>query len=400
MLLDHARGEGMIVSCYADTSLAAGFQSFWPQRLQNEVAQVEQRLATDRQARLRFARDIEAIRRALERPAIHDARGMAVFSAADRGFFQALALRVPVKDRLVVDEEPYLVPLLEAVHRQRRYLVVLADSHRGRVFDVGWGRAHLVAALDEDVPRHQRSAGELWGKQQATIARHREDHILHSRKELVREIERGWPEAPYRGLILLGQRDAVEGLRANLSPFLASRVAHVAPHSWAGEPPSVDAEVQAALDDTNRAHDAWLVAELDRRLRENFLVAAGPQEVINALRNGQVGYPGYVVLEPDRGDVAARCTGCGSLFATPHDTCPYCQKTCRKANLWQEILMFSARHGITAHLVESNPILSRHGGVAAVLSRGEPWEPVSAGTAGSAAHGAEAADPEATRNRG
>jgi hypothetical protein len=62
--------------------------------------------------------------------------------------------------------------------------------------------------------------------------------------------------------------------------------------------------------------------------------------------------------------------------------------------------MSSARHDITAHVVESNPILSRHGGVAAVLSRGEPWEPISAGAVGGAAHGAEPAHREATRNRG
>jgi hypothetical protein len=45
-------------------------------------------------------------------------------------------------------------------------------------------------------------------------------------------------------------------------------------------------------------------------------------------------------------------------------------------NLWQELLSFAARHNITAHTVESsNPALVRHGGVAAVLSRQEPWEP-------------------------
>jgi peptide subunit release factor 1 (eRF1) len=378
ILLDHPKGEGMIVSCYADTSLAAGFQSFWSQRLKNEVAQVEQRLAADHQARLCFNRDVEVIRHALEDPAVQGTRGMAMFSAAERQFFQAFPLKVPVKDRLVLDEAPYLVPLLEAVHRQRRYLVVLSDSHRGRVYDAGWGRAQLIKEIDADVPRRQRSAGELWGKQQATIARHREDLILHYRKTLVREIEKAWPDAPFRGLILLGDHKAIESLRAMLPSFLAARVTHVAPHSWAGEQPTIDAEAQATLDEAFQAHDARLIEELERRLRENYLVVAGPQEVINALRNGQVGYPGYIVLEPDRGEMAARCTRCESLFTTMHTTCPFCQGTCEKVSLWQEILMFAARHGITAHSVESRAELSRHGGVAAVLSRQEPWGPAAA----------------------
>lgn len=121
-------------------------------------------------------------------------------------------------------------------------------------------RRWLLGEITAEVTRRQRSAGETWGKQQATIARHREDHILHYQ-------------------------------------------------------PSITAKVQEVLDAALRAHDARLVDELERQLREkSYCVAAGPQEVIDALRNGQVGYPGYLVLEPDRGQVAARCPGCGSVF--------------------------------------------------------------------------------------
>ena len=101
--------------------------------------------------------------------------------------------------------------------------------------------------------------------------------------------------------------------------------------------------------------------------------------MIDALRNGQVGYPGYIVLEPDRGETAARCTGCGSVFTVMRTTCPFCRATCEKVNLWQEILVFAARHHIPAHSVESRAELARHGGVAAMLSRDGPWEPVTAG---------------------
>ena len=132
ILLDHPKGEGMIVSCYADISVTEGFLSLWSPHLKNEAEAIEQRLANDRQARAQFTKDLAIIRHALEEPAVQHAHGMALFSAADRGFFQALTLGVPVKDRLVLDEAPYLVPLLEAMHRQRRYLLVLTDSHRGR----------------------------------------------------------------------------------------------------------------------------------------------------------------------------------------------------------------------------------------------------------------------------
>jgi hypothetical protein len=380
VLLDRPRGEGMIVSCYADKSLV-GYQSHWPARLKNAVAEIDQRLADDPEACGRFARDVAVIRRALGNRTTRRAQGMAVFSATDRDFLQVFVLNVPVRDALVLDEQPYLVPLLEAIHRQRRYLVVLTDSHRGRLYAAEWGRADLLNEIVEDVPRRQRSAGETWGKQQATIERHRKQHMLHYRKSLVGLVQKAWNDAPFRGLILLGEHETLAALRAALPASLAGRVVHEAPHSWLGRQPSITAKVQAVLETALRVHDERLVKELERRLRErSYCVAAGPQEVIDALRNGQVGYPGYVVLEPDHGEMAARCTGCGSVSTVMRPACPYCNAPCEKVNLWQEILLFAARHDIPTHVVENSGALARHGGVAAVLSRPGPWEPVAHGS--------------------
>jgi peptide subunit release factor 1 (eRF1) len=387
VLVDHPKGQGMIVSCYADTSMTDGFQWLWAQRLKNEASAIDQQLKGDHQARARFTRDLEVIRHALEEPAVQRTRGMALFSASDQGLFRAFPLGLPVKDRLVLDEAPYLVPLLEVMHRQRRYLLVLTDSHHGHLYEAAWGHTHLLQQIEHAIPRRQHSAGELWGKQQPTIARHREDHVLHYRKELASAIDQVWPTAPFRGLIVLGDAKTVAALCAALPSAIANRIVHTGPYSWARRTPTLDAKVQEVLDAALRAHDAELIAQFERRLRENHLVTAGPQEVINALRNGQVGYPGYLLLEPDRGVMAARCTRCESVFTTIYATCPVCQGTCEKVNLWQEILLFAARHDIMAHVVESHLALTQHGGVAAVLSRQEPWEPAVAETAAKASGG-------------
>jgi peptide subunit release factor 1 (eRF1) len=373
VLLDHRTGRGMIVSCYADTTVTDGFQSLWSQHLKNETAAIERRLSDDA-ARARFATDIDLIRDALGTPTAHRARGMAVFSAAEQNLFYGFPLGVPVKDRLVLDEEPYLVPLLETMHRQRLYLVVLTDSHRSRLYEAAWGHARLSHEMEENVPRRQRGAGEQWGKQQATIARHRENQLLRYRKRLAAAIEKAWRRAPFRGLILLGDDETIRVVRAKLPAVINQQVARTGPYCWSRGEPTVDESVQEVLDETFRAHDARLEEELNRRFREHCLIAAGPQEVVNALRNGQVGYPGFLILEPDRGEMATRCRGCGSLFITMADRCAFCHCRCDKVNLWQEVLFFAARHNITAHIVESHPELSRHGGIAAALFRAEPWE--------------------------
>jgi peptide subunit release factor 1 (eRF1) len=251
------------------------------QHLKNEAEAIEQRLADDHQARARFARDLAIIRHALEEPAVQRARGMALFSAADRGFFRAFTLGVPLKDCLVLDEAPYLVPLLEAMHRQRRYLLI-PRIHIMGAWHGGMGHTHLLRQIEEDIPRRQKSAGELWGKQQATIARHREDHLLHYRKELASAIAHAWPDAPFRGLILLGDHKTIAALQANLPSPFEHRIVHTGPYSWARKEPNLDAKVQDVLDEVFQQHDARLMEELERRLHEHYLVAAGPQEVASS----------------------------------------------------------------------------------------------------------------------
>jgi len=369
VLLDQPKGRGMMVSCYCDTSVAVGFEPHWLQPLKTEASRIRQQLADDHQARLEFERNLDVIRRALESPDAQQARGMAVFSATERGFFLALPASEPYENRLVIDEEPYVVPLLEADFRQRGYLVVLADTHRARCYAAGPGGSRVLGAIDEAVPKKQHSAGERWGKQQATIERHRRDHILHFQKELVRRVDQAWREYQYRGIILLGEHEVLEQFRNLLPARLSSRVVHEAPQAWIDDQAQIDEEVKAVLKTAQENEESSVLAELDRRLHEATAVAAGPQEVIDALRDGQVA---ALILGPDLGADASRCTGCRALFAMSRTACPYCHAPCHRGNLWQEILAFAVNHGIWVHRVQPSETLDHHGGVAALLARDEP----------------------------
>ncbi len=373
VLLDQPGGRGLVISCYADTSVSEGFRAHWLQPFKTEASRIRQLLAGDHQARMEFERDLEAIRQALESPEARQARGMAVFSAAARDFFLALPSEVTFENRLVVDDEPYVVPLVEAYLREQGYLVILADSHRAALYGAGPGGSRLLDAIDEFVPRKQHSAGERWGKQQATIERHRKDHILHFHKELARRVEQAWDEHPYLGMILLGQRELLEQFRSLLPQRLANRVVHEAPHAWTEGHAEIDAKVRAVLVAAKAAQERSILDQLKSRCAEGCAVATGPQEVIEALRNGQVK---ELIIGPDPGAIASRCDGCRSLFATKRGTCPYCAAPCRACNLWQAILALAMGHGVWVNLVKTSAELAPHGGIAALLARAQPqWVP-------------------------
>lgn len=372
-LADHARGEGMVVSCYADTSVSAGIRPLWREHLKAEVKRLDETLAGDAKARTAFHRNIAAIESALSSRRLANAQGMAIFAAADHDLLQAYALTSAVPNRLVVNEEPYLVPLLELLHRQRRYLVVHTDTHHGRLYTSVPGAVHLIEEIDEPVPKRQRAAGELWGKQQATIARHREDHVLHYLKELAREIERAWPEERYDGIVLLGEHEVLERLRTHLPEALRARIVGDASHAWAARQVALVSKLASIQAHALREQEHRLFDDIARRLMEDYHIATGPQAVIDAIDNDQIGYSGCVVMESDAGEVASRCTSCRRVFARPVDQCPACHATCEKTNLWQAIALLAARKHLTVHFVETGHGLEKHGGAVALFEREAPW---------------------------
>jgi peptide subunit release factor 1 (eRF1) len=371
-LSDHARGEGMVVSCYADMSVSSGVRPHWREHLKNEVKRIDETLASDSAAHTAFHRTIAAIESVLSSRRPVSAHGMAVFAAPKRNVLKAYALSSAVPNRLVVDEELYLVPLLELLHRQRRYLVVHTDTHRGRLYTAVPDAVHLIEEIDEPVPKRQRAAGELWGKQQATIARHREDHVLRYLRELAREIERAWPEERYDGIVLLGEHEVLERLRTYLPEQLRTSVVGEAPHAWAGRQVPLASKVESIQATALREQEHRLFDDIKRRLMEEHHIATGPQAVIDAIENDQIGYSGCVVMASDRGEIASRCTSCHRLFAQSVHDCPSCHASCEKTSLWQAIALSAARKHITVHFVEPGHGLEKHGGVVALMER-EAW---------------------------
>jgi hypothetical protein len=373
-LLAQFQGNGTVVSCYADTSAIDGFRPLWVTRFKTEAGAVKRLLAEAPQAgrNNNIDQDLSAIRSTLESPeARHDrqARGLAVFSDSRRGLLRTFALSLPVENRVVVDASPYLVPLLEVLFRNRTYLAVFTDSHRGRLYAASPAEAVVLAELSHEIPSRQHPLGERGGKQEMNTARHREELVGRYYKDLVQHVEKAWAERHFQGLILLGRHEVTEAVRKLLPPRLASRVVHEGSHAWAEDSGALRDEVVALVAKANRQAEEQFFKGIQGRLDEGYGIAAGAQQVIEAIQTGRLGARGHgcLVLGPDPLEVVGRCTGCRSLWPDVPANCPRCQAPCAEANLWEELLLLALRHDLAVYFAKPNGALTRRGGVVAVL---------------------------------
>ena len=366
VFLDQPHGEGMVVSCYADTSVVQGFEPHWLGHFKSEVSRVLQFLEVET-LQAEFEENLSVIRELFESNEARKARGLAIFAGVRRGLKKLFPLDVPVPHRLVVGDEMYVVPLIEAINRQAECLVVVTNSHHARIYGATPGQTRLLAEVDEVVPKQRRASGQRRGKEQGhAIERHRQDVILHYQKDLAREVEKAWNGAMFRGILLLGHQDVLDQFRERLPKSLASQVMHQAVYGWNSDKPEIQEAVREAVDKATQDRDLFILRDLSRRLEEGYAVTAGPLEVLDSLRNGQAA---YVVLGPDSGLVASKCTRCQWVFAQVQPSCSFCQAPCKSTNLWQQIVMMATRHKVAVHFVKPDSLLTSRGGAAAVLSR-------------------------------
>jgi peptide subunit release factor 1 (eRF1) len=368
-LLDQFTGEGLVVSCYVDLSPPPGVALSWPGPFTAKAAAVQTMLADNSRDREQFEQDYTAIGRVVTAPEARRNRGIAVFAAGQRGFLQSFPLDVPVENELVVHQAPYLVPLLEVLCSRRTYLAVWTDTHRGRLYAAAPGGVRLLHEVQEDVPSRQHSAGQRWGKEQATIARHRDDRILHYQKELVQTIDKTWTTETFHGIALLGAHELLEHVRKQLPQRLADHVVYEGPLAWTPDAQASADSLRKVATEVRRVEEERVVQRLESGVQRGLPIAVGAHDVLNAVQTSKIGRRGHgcVILGPDPREAVSRCTVCRSLFFDMPATCSRCQAACSDANLWEELILMALRHDIVVHCVKKSNVMQGLGGFAAIL---------------------------------
>jgi predicted Zn-ribbon and HTH transcriptional regulator len=378
ILLDTPDQRDYVVSAYADMTVKNGFARDVEVHLKNQA-----KAAAEALSQTRALKDLETnlglIRRIVADHAGTPARGLAIFSSPSRGLRHVVPLDFEVENRLVIDEEPFLLPLLERWYGEPAYLIVLLDSDEAHLFSAHHGQPASVRDLERrDAHQvYQRDKPRFTYKKRFARAQHErlhaseEDRFLHEVCDVVVE---EWARDHFAGLIFLGQPPITASVRRLLPKDLEQAVAGEAPHAMTARPEDLSEEVGQILETWRTEREQELLAELRERWKRDHLVGNGPTEVLDALQQGRAA---YVIFGTRRDMVGARCSECGYRFGEPVEVCAYCQGACKKVSAAQEILRMAIRHRVPVHLfrqgLKDDPLVPV--GVAAFLRAESNWTP-------------------------
>jgi peptide chain release factor subunit 1 len=246
---------------------------------QRTIAELSERLENDDRKALRS--DVESVREILEAPDIAEGgtHGIAVFACAPADLLETVRLAHPVQARVVVDETPYVAPLVEQAGDER-WCVVLANRRSARIFLGAPETLEETDRVEDDV--HSQYSQGAWsqGRHQRAAQEDVRDHLGHV-AEVVFDLHKR------RGTdrLLIGATEETKGeLERRLHPYLRERLAgrvHVdVEHSSLEEVRAKTAEV---VEEIAREREREALDRLRQGIGAGGRAAAGLEDVLAAL---------------------------------------------------------------------------------------------------------------------
>jgi peptide subunit release factor 1 (eRF1) len=304
--------------------------------------------------------DVDRVRNLFKDFDFQGAHGVAVFACGAEDLMEVIKLPRPVDNAVVIDDAPYVEPLVE-VQSGARYGVVLVNRQIERVFRGSRDRLDEVLRIEDEVHGRHDQGGWSQARYQRSVEKEAQDHLKHAADELLRLHQRRPFEALFVGAPEAIYKDFCERLHPYLRERVAGRIEVDVEHT------GVD-EVQAAAEETIAAHERKLEKDSLDRLEQAVATgrgAAGLDDTLNALNEQRV----EVLLLQDNFDSAGVCCPqCGWLGTSDAKTCP-ADGTATVAR--DDITDLAVRRAITQSAqivrVRDDERLEPRGAIAAVL---------------------------------
>jgi peptide subunit release factor 1 (eRF1) len=312
--------------------------------------------ASSKQRRRAFHHEAERLLTWFESEYDGTGRGLAIFTASEPGLWRSFRLPVPVRDRLIIADRPYLRPLLTLVDEFERHLVLLVDKQTARLFVVYLGEIEEYTVLmDELVPRPKAGG---WSAEK--YQRHHDMHVLWHVKHAVEATERLWMRERCQWLLIGGTEEPLAEVRRLLPKALRERLAGEIAVSVQDAADAVLARVLEVEQAIERRVEAERVAALLEAAQGHGPGVLGLERTLEAVVEGR----GQVlVVEEDFRQPGWGCPHCQYLGASETVRCPLCdtaldpqidivERAAERAidqNATIEVLRGEARQALAAH---------------------------------------------------
>jgi peptide subunit release factor 1 (eRF1) len=271
---------------------------------------------------------------------------VALFSCSGRGFFEAVQLPRGVPDRLMVDETPWVRPMLAVLDEYHRSCVVVVDREIARIFELYQDEMREIDKLSRsmDPGRNDNKLEELTKK-----------HF----RQVVTKLDERYRNDGFELLIVGGYQTELPRFLDFLTHELRPLVAGTFPiDEYAkSSPAEIKQKATAVVDRYERAEEERMVADAVEKSAAGGLAAlglplclwAGSVAAVDCLLVQEAVLVPGVVCDRDR------------WMALSGESCPLCGGPVRAApDVVYELVQFVMDEGGSVEHVSADTVLKEH----------------------------------------
>jgi rubrerythrin len=270
--------------------------------------------------------DIDAVHKYFEHEYDWSGRGVVVFSCAEKVFWRAYTLAVPVASGVTLAQRPYLSPLAGLMDTYGRYAVILLDKQNLRIMLFQLGELVFEQAFEgEEIRKLKKGRGSSGGPGRrggAPISSRRgQEVVARNLRDAVSFVDLFSRQNKPQRLILAGSDHTVAQFRDLMPKALEEKVIGTLTISQDAGEPEIRERSLETLQKVEKAREARIVEATFTAAAKGKEGVIGLDGTLSAAHEGRI-----LTLVIDRHFHAPgyRCDNCGYLTVQEIAPCPFC----------------------------------------------------------------------------
>ncbi len=348
--------EGQVLSVYLNTD---------PTGMNTEAAKLRLRNLFKT---VGLTNDIQAIENYVTLEYDWAAKGLAIFSNQDQGFFETYQCNLTMPDDVFVDKRPVLRPLVRLLDIYDGWGVVLVDKQGARIFAFNCGELEeLEGVTGEDVRQTKRGGGNAMpGRMGGSgVSGNVENTIDRNIKEIIEYATEFFTRRHIRRIMLGGTDDNIARFKDELPKSWQSLVVTEFPMSMSAPHAEI---LDRAMEEAQKLQIELVDNLVDQAITQAAKGSTGVIGLIDTLNANHEGRVRTLLVSEDFEQKGYRCTGCGYLTVQELEKCPFCGGRFEEIDRAVEMAVQEAlRKSADVKIVEENPKLEEAGNIAAIL---------------------------------
>lgn len=288
-------------------------------------------------------------------------RGLVFFINPVENIFYEYVLPRKVATALYFEKNLHLTPLAQLLDEYERYLVIVFDKSKARIFSVYLGEIEKEKVLKQYFPGKH----DMGGWSQARYQRHIKDHLRRNLKKIKDEIDELEGKKEFKRIILACTPEALSLFQKILSLNLRKKVVGKFRSELFATRGKILAQAAKIEEQIERQKEKGKIAIWQKYLGKGDKSCSGLESVMRATFEKRIF---ELYLDFDLKKTGCKCYACGNLSLSKKDICSMCGERMEEvADLIDELVQAVLAQNGEVEFVAGDKELKKLGGVGARL---------------------------------